>query len=513
MTMTHKKPIVLVVCDGWGEREEVYGNAIANAQTPRLKALYQAWPNTLVAASGEAVGLPAGQIGNSEVGHLTIGSGRIKLQPLSRQIHEIETGSFNDNAVLLEAIATAKQRGTAFHIMGLLSPGGVHSYDGTAFELIRLAKSKGVERIFLHAFTDGRDVPPKSLKEYMQEIVLPRLTEIGAGEVASISGRYYAMDRDNRWERTEEAYDVLTAEEFEIRDDILAYIQESYDKDVTDEFIRPMRIHTSDGQVALGDNDVAVFFNFRPDRARQLSHALHDENFNTFARKKVPSNLYFVTVAEYDTTLEVPVAFPELTMQHTLAEVASMAGLKQFHIAETEKYAHVTYFMNGGLEAPFPGEDRELVPSPKVATYDLQPEMSAHEVRDKTVEAIQSGAYDLIIMNYANADMVGHTGVYDATVEAIDVLDTCVADVIDATVAAGGVAVMTADHGNAEQEIDEQGQPITAHTTNPVPVIVCGVEGIRLRDGGGLQDIAPTVLELLGLDKPAEMTGTSLIVE
>lgn len=505
-----KRPVVLIVCDGWGEIPAGKGNAIAAAKTPRLDALRAKWPHITVEASGEAVGLPAGQIGNSEVGHLTIGSGRIKLQPLSRQIHTVKTGSFFENTVLIEAVETAKKRGTKLHIMGLLSPGGVHSYDGSAFALVELAKRHELENVYIHAFTDGRDVAPKSAKEYLTA-AQKKLREIGNGRIVSVAGRYYAMDRDNRWERIEETYSMLTADDYQTTPDGIRYVQESYDAGITDEFIKPMSIAADkEERIKVENGDVVVFFNFRPDRARQLSHAFCDEKFDAFKRKRI-DNLHFVTLAEYDSALPVPVAFPEENMPDTLAEVASKAGLTQLHIAETEKYGHVTYFMNGGNEAAFPGEDRVLVPSPKVATYDLQPTMSAPEVDEKTIAAIRSGVYDLIIMNYANADMVGHTGMYDAAVTAIECLDVCIADVIDATLAAGGVALMTADHGNAEQEIDADDNPVTAHTTNPVPVLLCGIQDATLKHGGGLQDIAPTILEILHLPQPPVMTGSSLI--
>jgi len=505
-----KRPVVLIVCDGWGEMPAAKSNAITTAKTPRLDALRAEWPHVTANASGEAVGLPAGQIGNSEVGHLTIGSGRIKLQPLTRQIHEVETGSFFDNAVLTQAVDIAKNRGSKLHIMGLLSPGGVHSYDGSAFALVELAKKHGLADVYIHAFTDGRDVAPKSAKEYLIS-VQKRLADIGIGRIASVSGRYYAMDRDNRWERIQEAYDMLTADEYETAPDLVGYVQQSYDAGSNDEFIKPMSIAASANErVKISENDVVIFFNFRPDRARQLSHAFSDESFDAFERTRI-NDLHFVALAEYDSALDVPVAFPEDNMPDTLAEIASKAGLRQLHIAETEKYGHVTYFMNGGNEAAFPGEDRALVPSPRVATYDLKPEMSAPEIRDKTIEAVKSGVYDLIIMNFANADMVGHTGMYGATVTAIECLDTCVADVIDATLTAGGVALMTADHGNAEEEIDAGGNPITAHSTNPVPVLLCGLDDISLRDGGGLKDIAPTILDILELEKPTVMTGSSLV--
>ena len=511
MTDYKKRPAVLIVCDGWGEISETYGNAILNAKTPRLNALRAEWPHVTVRASGEDVGLLPGVMGNSEVGHLTIGSGRIKLQPLSRQAKEIQGSTFYENEVLKTAIQTAKERGTGFHVMGLFSDGGVHVYEDSPFALVDMAKRHGLEKIYVHYFADGRDMAPTSAKAYMQK-TQKRLQEIGAGEIVSVSGRYYAMDRDKRWDRTELAYNMLTAESFETVPDPVTYIQESYDNDINDEFLQPVSIATSpEDRVKIEDGDVVVFFNFRPDRTRQMSHALCDESFTAFERKCVVKNLNLVTMTKYDNELNAPVAFPEEMLTSTLAEVVSRAGLKQLHIAETEKYAHVTYFMNGGNEVPFEGEDRVLIPSPKVATYDLKPEMSAPEIRDRTVEAIQSNKYDLIIMNFANADMLGHTGMYDKTIEAIDVLDECVADVIDATLSAGGVALMTADHGNAEQEMTPDGNPITAHTINPVPVLVCGVPNATLRSGGGLYDIAPTMLTLLGLDKPSVMIGENLI--
>lgn len=508
--MTYK-PVVLIVCDGWGELPASKSNAISTAKTPRLDALRAKWPHVTAHASGEEVGLLPNVIGNSEVGHLTIGSGRIKLQPLSRQEKEIREGTFYENAVLATAIETTKKRGTALHVMGLFSDGGVHVYEESPFALVEMAKRHGLEKVYVHYFADGRDMAPTSALAFMKKTV-QRLADIGVGKVVSISGRYYAMDRDNRWDRIEQAYDMLTAPSFETHTDPNAYIQESYDTGTNDEFLLPMRIATSpEESIRIQDGDSVVFFNFRPDRAREMSHAFCDKDFTGFTRKQVAADLSFVTMTKYDNELAAPVAFPEETMDDTLAEVASKAGLKQLHIAETEKYAHVTYFMNGGNEAAFPGEDRILIPSSKVATYDLKPEMSALEIRDKTVEAIKSGAYDLIIMNYANADMLGHTGMFNAAVTAIETLDGCIADVIDATLAAGGVALMTADHGNAEAEIDSEGNPVTAHSTNPVPVLLCGLTDAQLQDGGGLKDIAPTILDILGLEKPNAMTGTSLL--
>lgn len=506
--MPAKKPVVLLICDGWGEVLETDGNAIALAKTPRLDALRAEWPHVTVQASGEAVGLPAGQIGNSEVGHLTIGSGRIMRQPLSRQVYEISTGIFNQNSVLLGAIDSAIKNGGALHIMGLLSPGGVHSHADAALALVKLAAKQGLTKVYIHAYTDGRDVPPTSALSYVESFE-KELAAIGVGRVASVAGRYYAMDRDNRWDRIEQAYDMLTAPTYAVAQTAAGYIRSSYDEGVNDEFIKPTRIGEP---VKIEDGNSVIFFNFRPDRARELTHALVDVNFTEFTRKRVVNNLHMVTFAEYDSELTTPIAFPKDNMADTLAEVVSKAGLKQFHVAETEKYAHVTYFLNGGNEAAFAGEDRKLVPSLKVATYDLQPEMSARDIASTAVEAISSGAYDLIAINFANADMLGHTGKLDAAISAIETLDGCIADVIDAAIAAGGAALMTADHGNAETEIDPvNGEPVTAHTTSPVPALLCGVDGITLRDGGGLQDIAPTILEIMQLDKPELMAGTSLI--
>ncbi|HEX8226272.1 MAG TPA: 2,3-bisphosphoglycerate-independent phosphoglycerate mutase [Candidatus Saccharimonadales bacterium] len=509
-----RKPFVLVICDGWGERDEAAGNAIAAAQTPCWDAIRNTWPHTTVEASGSAVGLPAGQQGNSEVGHLTIGAGRVIHQPLSRQHLEIDSGSFYQNEVLIQAIEIAKERNSALHIIGLISPGGVHSHQNGAVAMTRLAADLGMDRVHIHAFTDGRDTPPASAHEHIQELEA-ELAAIGAGRVASISGRYYAMDRDNRWERTQTAYDMLTGDDHPIAPNAVEHVRGKYDEGVTDEFIRPVAIAaTPEDRTRVEDDDVVVFFNFRPDRARQLSHALVDKEFSGFERRRVVKNLHFVSFAEYDSDLEVPIAFPKDDVQETLAEVVSTVGLKQYHLAETEKYAHVTYFLNGGREDAFPGEEREMITSTKVATYDLEPAMSAAEVTDAAVKRIARGIDDLIVMNYANADMVGHTGIFPAIVSSIETLDGCLGRLVDETLKAGGAVLITADHGNAEYKIDkDSGEPLTSHTTNPVPVVLCGTDVKALRVDGGLQDIAPTVLSTLGLDVPAKMTGTSLITE
>lgn len=507
-----KRPFVLIICDGWGEVTETKGNAIVAAGTPRLDELRNKWPHVTVEASGEAVGLPAGQQGNSEVGHLTIGAGRIIHQPLSRQNHAIESGIFYENEVLIEAIETAKQRGKALHIIGLVSPGGVHSHSNGALALVRLAKNLELSNVHVHAFTDGRDTPPTSSLEHIAEFEA-ELAAIGAGRIASVAGRYYAMDRDNRWERIELAYEMLVGESHPTAPTAKEYIDASYKKDENDEFLRPISIAGQpEDRTRIEDGDVVVFFNFRPDRARQLSHALVDQEFTGFERSRVVKDLHFVSFTEYDSELGVPVAFPKQNVVNTLAEVVSQQGKNQYHVAETEKYAHVTYFLNGGQEKAFPGETRNMIPSPKVATYDLQPEMSAAAVADDVIQQIQRGENDLIVVNFANADMVGHTGDFEATKKAIEVLDECLGRVFDATLEAGGAALMTADHGNAEYKIDhETGKPLTAHTTSPVPVLLCGVEGAALKEKGGLSDVAPTVLDIMELPVPAEMTGKSLI--
>jgi 2,3-bisphosphoglycerate-independent phosphoglycerate mutase len=503
---------VLVIIDGWGYRTDPFGNAIAAAKKPNWDALWQRWPHTTLAAAGEPVGLPEGQQGNSEVGHLNIGAGRVVYQDLTRINLAIRDGSFQKNAVLLGAMASAR-KDHALHLMGLVSPGGVHSSSHHLYALLEMAHSLGLPRVFVHAFTDGRDEPPTSAAGYVAELV-ERIRAIGAGRIASVSGRYYAMDRDRRWERTERAYRTVVEASGPTAPDPVALVKQSYDAGITDEFLVPTRI-VPPGQPPpppISDGDSVIFFNFRPDRARQLSHAILDETWDHFERAHRPRLAHFVTFTEYEKGLPAEVAFPDEPLRHVLAEVVSAAGWRQFHTAETEKYAHVTYFLNGGREAPFPGEDRLLVPSPKVATYDLQPEMSAAPVTDVLLDRLGSGRYQLLVVNFANPDMVGHTGVFPATVRAVEVVDAMLGRIADAVLPRGGILAITADHGNAELKIDRAtGAPLTAHTTSPVPFIVAGASGVEgLAEGGKLGDVAPTLLPLVGLEPPREMTGDDL---
>ncbi len=502
--------LVLVIIDGWGYRTETAGNAIAAAKTPNWDALWSRWPHTVLAAAGEPVGLPPGQQGNSEVGHLNIGAGRIVYQDLTRINLAIKDGSFERNPVLLAAMQSAAD-GHALHLMGLVSPGGVHSLDRHLYALLRMARRLGVKNVYVHAFTDGRDEPPTSAAGYLEDL-MREMGRIGVGRIATISGRYYAMDRDQRWDRTERAYRAIVDADGPIAADPVAFIKDSYAAGINDEFLIPTRIVSSGEAPAppIKDGDSVIFFNFRPDRARQLSHALIDETWERFQRKR-PRLGHFVTFTEYEKRLPAEVAFPDEPLSGVLAEVVSRAGWRQFHTAETEKYAHVTYFLNGGREAPFDGEDRLLVPSPKVATYDLQPEMSARPVTDVLLERLKAGQYRFIVANYANPDMVGHTGVFDATMKAVEVVDEMLGRIAKPVLDGGGVLAITADHGNAEFKIDPKTQtPLTAHTTSPVPLIVAGVEGLTLREGGKLGDIAPTLLPLVGLQPSPEMKGDNL---
>jgi 2,3-bisphosphoglycerate-independent phosphoglycerate mutase len=509
--MSGVRPFVLIVLDGWGDNPDPYGNAIAAAHTPELDALEQKCPHTTVDASGEQVGLPAGQQGNSEVGHLTIGAGRIIYQPLAAISRAIQNGSFYENPALCEAVDRARDRGAALHCLGLISPGGVHSHQDHAVALAELARRRGLKSVWFHAFLDGRDEPPTSATGFLRTF-LDGLEQVGVGAIASVCGRYYAMDRDRHWERVARAYEVIAGDGDGVAADAIAYVETQYALEVTDEFVAPVSILQDGERIRIEDGDSIIFFNFRPDRARELSHALVDVDFDGFARSRVLRDVDLVTFTEYERDLDARVAFPREDVLHTLAEEVSAAGLRQFHVAETEKYAHVTYFINGGREAPFEGENRLLVPSQRVATYDTVPEMSAPAITDAVVARLEEGADALIVANYANADMVGHTGVFDATVRAVECVDTCLGRIARAVDAAHGGLLITADHGNAEYKIDRRdGSVLTAHTTSRVPVILCGAGPGPLHTGGGLSDIAPTVLDAMGLPVPAEMTGRSLL--
>lgn len=505
-----KKPLALIIMDGFGLRKETVGNAIAAAKHPNLDRLWATCPHTQIGASGMDVGLPDGQMGNSEVGHTNMGAGRIVYQELTRITKSIEDGEYLSNPVLLHAMENAKKPGAALHLMGLLSDGGVHSHIHHLFGLIEMAKKTGVEKVYIHCFMDGRDVPPTSGAEYIEELQ-KELEKTGVGKIATVSGRYYAMDRDNRWERVVKAYDAMVNGEGVKAPDPAAMMRQSYADGVTDEFIVPAVV-TEGAEVKSGDS--VIFFNFRPDRARELTRTLVDPDFAGFERKKGFFPLTYICMTQYDATMpNVEVAYAPQSLANTFGEYISKNGLTQLRIAETEKYAHVTFFFNGGVEAPYPGEDRALIPSPKVATYDLQPEMSAYLVTDEVVKRIRSGKYDVIILNYANCDMVGHTGVFEAAVKAVEAVDTCLGRTLAAIEEMGGRAFVTADHGNADMMTDEEGNPFTAHTTNPVPFIAVGFpEGSKLLPHGGrLADIAPTMLQALGLPQPAEMTGRSML--
>lgn len=505
-----KKPLALIIMDGFGLRKETEGNAIAAAKHPNLDRLWATCPHTRIGASGMDVGLPDGQMGNSEVGHTNMGAGRIVYQELTRITKSIEEGEYLSNPVLLHAMENAKKPGAALHLMGLLSDGGVHSHIRHLFGLIEMAKKMGVEKVYIHCFMDGRDVPPTSGAEYIEELQ-KELEKTGVGKIATVSGRYYAMDRDNRWERVVKAYDAMVNGEGVKAPDPAAMMRQSYADGVTDEFIVPAVV-TEGAEVKSGDS--VIFFNFRPDRARELTRTLVDPDFAGFERKKGFFPLTYICMTQYDATMpNVEVAYAPQSLANTFGEYISKNGLTQLRIAETEKYAHVTFFFNGGVEAPYPGEDRALIPSPKVATYDLQPEMSAYLVTDEVVKRIRSGKYDVIILNYANCDMVGHTGVFEAAVKAVEAVDTCLGRTLAAIEEMGGRAFVTADHGNADMMTDEEGNPFTAHTTNPVPFIAVGFpEGTKLLPHGGrLADIAPTMLQALGLPQPAEMTGRSML--
>ena len=496
-----------MILDGFGIAP-VEGNAIAAANKPNLDKIFAENPHTQIGASGMDVGLPDGQMGNSEVGHTNIGAGRIVYQELTRITKSAQDGDMDKNEALLKAMNNAKDNGKALHLMGLLSDGGVHSHNTHLYALLEMAKRVGVEKVFVHCFMDGRDVPPSSGKDYVKEL-MDKLEEIGVGKIATVMGRYYAMDRDNRWERVEKAYAAMVYGEGEQAECPLCAMQNSYDKEVTDEFVVPTVVK---GAEPISEGDSVIFYNFRPDRAREITRTLVDPDFTGFERKKGFFPLTYVCMTQYDATMpNVEVAYKPESLVNTFGEYISNKGLTQLRIAETEKYAHVTFFFNGGVEKQYPGEDRILVKSPAVATYDLQPEMSAYEVTDKMVEAVKSGKYDALILNYANCDMVGHTGVFEAAVKAVEAVDTCVGRVVEAVKEMGGCVLLTADHGNADKMVDEDGTPFTAHTTNPVPFCVIN-HPCQLREGGRLADIAPTMLKVLGLEQPAEMTGESIIL-
>ena len=501
-----KRPVLLCIMDGFGKNESTYGNAIAAAKKPNLDKIVSENPMTFIGASGLDVGLPDGQMGNSEVGHTNIGAGRVVYQELTRITKSIQDGDFFTNEALVGAMENCKKNSSALHLMGLMSDGGVHSHNTHLYGIMELAKRSGVDKVYIHCFMDGRDVPPTSGKDYLAELY-KKCDEIGVGEIATVMGRYYAMDRDNRWERVVKAYKAMTEGEGVKFDCACKMMEESYANDVTDEFIVPAVSEKAD---PVKDNDSIVFFNFRPDRAREITRAFVDPAFSGFEREQL-KGLYYVCMTQYDATMpNVHVAFKPESLENTFGEYISDKGLKQLRIAETEKYAHVTFFFNGGVEKQYPGEDRILVKSPAVATYDLQPEMSAYEVTDKLLAAIDSDKYDAIILNYANCDMVGHTGVFDAAVKAVEAVDTCVGKIVDAVAAKGGVTLITADHGNADKMYEADGSPFTAHTTNPVPFIIVGYP-CELREGGRLCDIAPTMLKIMGLEQPKEMTGVSII--
>ncbi len=517
------RPFVLIIMDGWGINPRKEGNAIALARTPNIDRLAREWPHTAVKTSGEAVGLPEGQMGNSEVGHQNIGAGKRVLQDYTRVSESIRDGSFFSNPALLKAIEHVKKNSSQLHICGLLGNGGVHAHESHLEALLRLAQRHDIERVYIHAFTDGRDSSPTGGVEFMQ-LLQARASEIGgthAAKVVTVSGRYYAMDRDNRWDRTGMTYFAMTRAEGLRANSAVEAIQQSYDKKVTDEFILPTVIMEDDHPIAMVKaGDALIHYNFRPDRARQLTKAfvmkeLPPQAEGKFDRGPRLEDLEYVMMTEYEEGLDAEVAYRADEVDMPLARVIADAGLRQFHTAETEKYAHVTYFINGRRETPFPGEERVLVPSPKVPTYDLQPEMSAAGITDTAVEHIRSGQYDLVIMNYANADMVGHTGVIEAAIKGVEVVDTGVGRVVEATLAVGGGLLITADHGNAEQLIEyDTGKPFTAHTTNLVPLflVVPQLAQAKLRTDGILADVAPTILQIMGIKQPKDMTSSSLIV-
>ncbi len=509
---TTKKPTMLMILDGFGLSSRQEGNAIAQAEKPDLDKIFAQYPGTSLAACGAAVGLPDGQMGNSEVGHLNIGAGRIVYQELTRITKSIEDDSFFENQALNRAIDHVKKNDSALHLLGLLSDGGVHSHISHLFALLKLAKDRGLSKVYIHCFLDGRDVPPRCALTYVEQLQR-EIDRLGVGQIATVSGRYYAMDRDKRFDRIEKAYDAMTLGQGIEASSAAEAIKLAYEeREENDEFVTPAVVTAAQGQVCSGD--AMIMFNFRPDRAREITRAFTDDEFDGFKRKKRLENIKYICMTQYDASMpNVEVAFPPQKLENTLGDYISSLGLTQLRIAETEKYAHVTFFFNGGVEAPRPGEDRILVPSPKVATYDLQPEMSAYTVTERVLEQIEADRYDCIILNFANADMVGHTGVMAAAVKAIETLNDCVPRIVSAILSKGGQILLTADHGNADCMIDDQGNVVTAHSLNPVPLVHIAENPVRLASGGKLADIAPTMLELMGLPVPDEMTGKSLVIK
>ncbi|MEZ0535942.1 2,3-bisphosphoglycerate-independent phosphoglycerate mutase [Caldicellulosiruptoraceae bacterium PP1] len=509
-----KRPVVLIIMDGWGYNPKKEYNAVALGNTPNLDSYQEKYPYTLIGSSGMDVGLPEGQMGNSEVGHLNLGAGRIVYQEFTRVTKSIKDGDFFEKKEFLDAIENCKKNNSSLHLMGLLSDGGVHSHNTHLYALLKLAKDKGLNDVYVHCFLDGRDVPPSSAKIYIEELEL-KMQEIGVGKIATVMGRYYAMDRDKRWDRVEKAYNAMVFGEGEYANSAIEAVEKSYQLGNTDEFVLPTVILNNNSPVGkVKENDSVIFFNFRPDRARQITRAFCDIDFDGFERKTGYFKLYYVCLTQYDVTIKnCYVAFKPEGLENTLGEFLSKLNLKQLRIAETEKYAHVTFFFNGGVETPNANEDRVLIPSPKVATYDMKPEMSAHEVTDALLERIESDQYDVIICNYANGDMVGHTGVLDAAIKAVEAVDECIGKVVNKVLEKSGVVIITADHGNCEQMLDyETGEPHTAHTTNKVPLHLIGLGNVKLRDNGILADIAPTILDILNIQKPNDMKGLSLII-
>jgi len=508
----NKKPVALIILDGFALRDETKGNAVAHAKKPNFDRYWNQFPHATLRADGEFVGLPEGQMGNSEVGHMNIGAGRIVYQSLTRVNVAIREGEFDKNETFTNAMDHVKKNGTNLHLFGLLSDGGVHSHIEHMFALLKLAAKEGVKNVYVHGFLDGRDVGPQTAEKYIKATE-EKMKEYGVGEFATISGRYYSMDRDNRWERVEKCYRSMVYGEGPTYSNAMDCVEDNYKNGIYDEFVLPSVMTKEDGSpvATIQDNDAVIFYNFRPDRAIQISNVFTNEDFRGFDRgEKQPKNLHFVCFTHFSETVKGYVAFKPTNLDNTLGEVLSQNNLKQLRIAETEKYPHVTFFMSGGREAEFPGEERILIASPKVATYDLKPEMSAPEVTEALLQEIEADKFDAIILNYANPDMVGHSGMLEPTVKAIETVDEGLGKVVDAIIAKGGYAIITADHGNSDEVTTLEGKPMTAHTTNPVPVIVTK-EGITLREDGKLADLAPTMLDLLNVEKPAEMTGDTLI--